>query len=93
MKANVEAMVRYRPGRIDVDLQLFRARAPLDSVLAGQFDYPEARDLGWSAHTAGRVHVQDVPGNHFTMMGAPHVEALAGALAAVLPGDGKVVQP
>jgi thioesterase domain-containing protein len=92
MKANVEAMVRYRPGRVDVDLHLFRARAPLDAVLTGQFDYPDARDLGWGAHSDGRVHVYDVPGNHFTMVAAPHVEALAAALVAVLPGDAKAAR-
>jgi thioesterase domain-containing protein len=97
MKGNLEAMVRYRPSAgarlLDVDVELFRAQAPLDDLLTGQFDYPAARDLGWGAHTRGRVRVHDVPGNHFTMLGAPHVTALAAVLAAVLPADGKVVQP
>jgi thioesterase domain-containing protein len=92
-KANLEAMVRYRPRRLDVDLHLFRARDRLDSVLAGQFDYPDARDLGWGAHTDGRVHIHEVPGNHFTMVAAPHVQALAAALGALLPVTGEPVRP
>jgi thioesterase domain-containing protein/acyl carrier protein len=91
MKANLEAMVRYRPGVVDVDLHLFRARDALDGVLAEQFTVSDAPDVGWGAHTRGAVHVHPVPGNHFSMMGEPHVRALAAALAAVLDAPAREV--
>ena len=84
MKANLEAMVRYRPGVVDADLHLFRAREQLDGVLTGQFTVSDAPDLGWGAHSGGAVHVHPVAGNHFSMMGEPHVRALAAAVSSVL---------
>jgi thioesterase domain-containing protein len=87
MKANLEAMMRYRVGPMPGVLHLFRAAEPLAGVLAGQFEYAAAPDLGWGAATGARVHVHEVPGNHFSMMGEPHVQALAAALARVLTED------
>jgi polyketide synthase PksN len=84
MKANLEAMVRYRVGSTPGELHLFRAAEPLAGVLADQFEYATAPDLGWGAATGARVHVHEVPGNHFSMMGEPHVRALAAALGRVL---------
>ena len=84
MKANLEAMVRYRPGRYDGEIHLFRAGEQLEGVLADQFEYSAAPDLGWGEVSGARVHVHEVPGNHFSMMGEPHVRALAAALAALL---------
>ncbi|MGQ4807000.1 D-alanine--D-alanyl carrier protein ligase [Candidatus Entotheonellaceae bacterium PAL068K] len=50
---------------------------------------PEARDgqqetWGWETFAAGSVEMYPVPGNHFTMMHAPHVRALARQLKACL---------
>jgi acyl transferase domain-containing protein/thioesterase domain-containing protein/acyl carrier protein len=92
MKANLEAMVRYRVGPMPGALHLFRAAEPLAGVLAGQFEYAAAPDLGWAAATGARVHVHEVPGNHFSMMGEPHVQALAAALARVLAEDRREVR-
>ena len=44
--------------------------------------------LGWSALAAGGVEVHDVPGDHITMVLAPHVDLLAGQIAASLAGSG-----
>jgi thioesterase domain-containing protein/NAD(P)-dependent dehydrogenase (short-subunit alcohol dehydrogenase family) len=84
MKANLEAMVRYRVSDYRGEMHLFRAREPLDGVLSGQFTYGSERDLGWHAASGAQVIVHDVPGNHFSMMGEPHVRSLAGALSRVL---------
>jgi thioesterase domain-containing protein len=84
MKANLEAMVRYRVAPPSGPLHLFRAADPLAGVLAGQFDYHASPDLGWGAASGARVQVHEVPGNHFSMMGEPHVRALADALSLAL---------
>ena len=41
-------------------------------------------DLGWQRHAAQAVQVVSVPGNHVSMMRAPHVQALADAVASVV---------
>jgi thioesterase domain-containing protein/acyl carrier protein len=37
-------------------------------------------DLGWGAHTTGRVDVLDVPGNHLSIMRTPQIAAVAAGL-------------
>ena len=84
MKANLEAMVRYRVRDYAGTVHLFRAREPLSGVLAGQFSYDRARDLGWGEASGAQVHVHEVPGNHFSMLSEPHVRTLAEALGSVI---------
>jgi thioesterase domain-containing protein len=43
--------------------------------------------LGWVELAAEGVEVHEVPGDHFSMMRPPHVEQLAGRLAACIRGD------
>ena len=40
--------------------------------------------LGWGEIAAGGVEVQRVPGDHYSMLREPHVNALAGELRARL---------
>lgn len=36
-----------------------------------------AKDLGWGALTAGSLTVQEIPGDHFTLVREPNVQVLA----------------
>jgi thioesterase domain-containing protein/NAD(P)-dependent dehydrogenase (short-subunit alcohol dehydrogenase family)/acyl carrier protein len=73
-----QAQMEYRrpPGQ-PVRIALFRASA-LD---AAGGDVPEAirsdPSWGWQAYAAGPVSLEDVPGDHLTMMTHPHVQTLA----------------
>jgi thioesterase domain-containing protein len=42
--------------------------------------------LGWKDITRGTLEVHDVPGDHYSMLNPPNVEALAQKLRAYLPG-------
>jgi len=67
-KSNVQAMRRYVPHAYSGSIALFKA--------SEQFD----EDLGWGAMAAGGVAMYAVPGNHYTVIREPNVEALAGQL-------------
>ncbi|MBZ4418503.1 amino acid adenylation domain-containing protein [Myxococcus sp. RHSTA-1-4] len=60
-----------------VPITLFRARErhEEDGVLPGEF--AEDPTWGWRRHASRSVTVEDVPGDHMTMLGSPHVEVLA----------------
>jgi thioesterase domain-containing protein len=47
-------------------------------------EFPADPTLGWGALTAQPVGVRPIPGAHATVVSAPHVAALAGALRAGL---------
>jgi thioesterase domain-containing protein len=49
--------------------------------------------LGWSAFSSQPVTVYDVPGNHFSMLRAPHVQDLADQLRRCLRGADPQVTP
>jgi len=67
-KSNVQAMRRYVPYAYPGPIALFKA--------SEQFD----EDLGWGVLAAGGVAMYAVPGNHYTVIREPNVEALAGQL-------------
>jgi amino acid adenylation domain-containing protein len=74
-KANMQAVLRYRPERCCVDITLFAT-----TELAERFaDDPT---LGWQRLTSGRVDVHPIPGNHLTMLKEPNVAALTERLLA-----------
>jgi thioesterase domain-containing protein/acyl carrier protein len=75
MRANAQAAARYVPQAAPGHAVLFRAaeRAstqPLDPT------------LGWEALIAGTLELRSVPGDHYTMFAAPHVQTLAEQLKA-----------
>jgi amino acid adenylation domain-containing protein/non-ribosomal peptide synthase protein (TIGR01720 family) len=88
------AVERYKvaayPGRIillrasDIDLAFLRELSP-----ERQRIFEEDPTLGWGAVAAEGVEVHSVPGNHQTILEAPHVEALAGILRACIERGGR----
>ncbi|WP_041361153.1 non-ribosomal peptide synthetase [Methylococcus capsulatus] len=70
--ANVKAAHRYVPGFYPGTLTLFRARQQAATAL----DDPL---LGWNG-LAEEIDVVEVPGNHYTLLGEPHVRTLADEL-------------
>jgi thioesterase domain-containing protein len=86
------AVERYRaslyPGRITLLRAASVDRAALRELPPERrriFDDPT---LGWGDVAAGGVEVHAVPGNHQTILEAPHVEVLAEILAARIAGAG-----
>lgn len=70
------------------DMTLLRACEALPAALAAAHDaagscYDQA-DNGWGPHVAGHLEVVEVPGDHLTMVTAPHAATLAAELAKVL---------
>ncbi|GAB7110203.1 hypothetical protein JCM4814A_85180 [Streptomyces phaeofaciens JCM 4814] len=78
--ANGEAAAAYRPKavlRADVRLFTVTERHP-------QLDTPLVDPGAWTPYTRGRVHTVPVPGNHHTLLDAPHGGVLAERLSAAL---------
>lgn len=80
VEANARAAEQYRAEPY---------QGPMVAIRAADepFDSPEwkASALGWSGVAVGGIEVIDVPGMHLTMLGEPHIAALATALESVLP--------
>lgn len=76
-KADFRATRNYVLHRYPGQITLFKA----GQELAATSDDPT---LGWSEWAAGGVDSYVVPGNHATMVYAPHVEVLAEKLRACL---------
>ncbi|MCE9667443.1 amino acid adenylation domain-containing protein [Myxococcus stipitatus] len=74
--ANHRALLRHAPGGFPGKATVLRGR---DTTL--EAGIPE--DRGWSTHVA-TLEVREVPGDHYTLMRAPDVDALAQALKALL---------
>ncbi|MCP4664192.1 MAG: amino acid adenylation domain-containing protein [bacterium] len=74
-KANLRALCRYLPRPYSGAIHLFMAAQPL----ADDHDL----STGWK-RLVSRVTTEVTPGNHFTAVREPHVEALARQLAACL---------
>ncbi|MFB7333683.1 amino acid adenylation domain-containing protein [Streptomyces adustus] len=78
--AGGEAAAAYRPdGVLRADVRLFTVaeRHP-------ELDTPLVDPGAWTPYTRGRVHTVPVPGNHHTLLDAPHGAVLAERLAAAL---------
>ncbi|MFC5057522.1 amino acid adenylation domain-containing protein [Saccharothrix xinjiangensis] len=83
-RANYRAVLDHRPRRVRRPLRLLRAAEELPANLAiahraagGLFADPRN---GWRERAGQSVEVLEVPGNHLSMMTAPHVHAVAAAL-------------
>jgi len=74
-KSNVEALRSYAPRPYAGPVILFAAADPKLS---------HDPTLGWEAWVGAGLRVQQVPGDHYTMLKAPHVQVLAERLRACL---------
>jgi amino acid adenylation domain-containing protein len=75
-KANMQAVLRYRPQPSTSDITLF-ASTELAERFAGD------PTMGWQRLTSGRVDVHHIPGNHLSMLKEPNVASLAEWLRTV----------
>jgi thioesterase domain-containing protein len=91
------AVERYKvsayPGKIillrasDIDLAFLKELSP------ERWRIFEDPTLGWGAVAAEGVEVHSVPGNHQTILEAPHVETLAGILRACIEREDERPEP
>ncbi|MEW5931155.1 MAG: AMP-binding protein, partial [Gemmatimonadota bacterium] len=79
---NVDALRRYRPGRLAAGTGVLLVRAEQAGDPAG------AGAARWRALTGGRAAVEASPGDHFGMVREPQVRVLAEILAAHLERGG-----
>ncbi len=70
---NMHAMYAYRPQPYTGDLILFRASDDPTAAWADPY-------LGWRSYVQGTVTLCNVPGDHYTMLQAPHVTCIASRL-------------
>jgi non-ribosomal peptide synthase protein (TIGR01720 family) len=86
--ARATAVERYRASAYPGPITLLRASgaapAALRELPAERRRIFEDPTLGWGTVAAGGVEVHPVPGNHQTLIEAPHVETLAEVLGACL---------
>lgn len=93
-KGNMEALWRYQPGQYAGHLAVFKAQEAvgaellstlptqlLQHVMAAQL---ADTDYGWGMLAPGRTTVHSVPGNHYSMLAAPHVAVVATQLHRVM---------
>jgi len=77
-QANMQAILGYAPSgpcRADIHLLLSESLQPQAANHPG---------LGWSALTLGQVHSDTVPGDHFSLLHSPHVQAVAALIAELI---------
>jgi amino acid adenylation domain-containing protein len=88
-RANADMMRRYEPGEYDSQVTLIAAEqsleqdpnfVPFDPGSETAAATPVEPSHGWARLAPAGVDVHVVPGNHFTMMREPFVEALAARL-------------
>ncbi|MGZ4134932.1 MAG: non-ribosomal peptide synthetase, partial [Tumebacillaceae bacterium] len=79
-KVNRYANSTYRPKASDSSVTLFRATEGRDEFL---LQHPT---LGWE-HLVRQLNVHDVEANHYSMMKAPHIQAIAAQIRACLPHE------
>ncbi|MFC9946662.1 amino acid adenylation domain-containing protein [Streptomyces pratensis] len=83
-EANWRSAFDYRPGVVDYDVLLVRARDPLPGVLLEMhtaIDSMHADETnGWRERTSGRLTVVDTEGDHLTIMEEPRVPDVVGTV-------------
>nr|WP_306464213.1 non-ribosomal peptide synthetase [Corallococcus exiguus] len=72
---NLRALKHHRPGTLTGRVLL---------LLAG--DNPKHGDDGWSAHVHGELTREVLPGTHYSLLRAPHIQRLAERLTEALQG-------
>jgi amino acid adenylation domain-containing protein/non-ribosomal peptide synthase protein (TIGR01720 family) len=98
-RANTRAHTEYAPQPYGGSMVFYRATSPVpygesegwlrqladqDKLLAQDIKSKLTAARGWKKLVRGGLDVQDVPGHHFSMLLAPHVETLAGQIGADL---------
>jgi thioesterase domain-containing protein/acyl carrier protein len=74
------ALAVYRPAsRFVGDVTVLAAADPLPGPLLDQLGVAVVPPGDWAAHVTGSVRVVTVPGDHWSMVTAPHLPALAAA--------------
>ena len=84
---NLVATVAYRPPPSGLPVTLFKATGGFPPVLDGDRQIELRVDdpaNGWNPAAIPALRTVPVPGNHFSMLAAPHVDRLAVALRAHL---------
>jgi amino acid adenylation domain-containing protein len=76
-RANLKAMLEYRPVETDVAITLYRAAEQTSKLAADPA-------LGWNSYAKRGVEVHTVPGDHVHMVREPQVQHLATELLASL---------
>jgi amino acid adenylation domain-containing protein len=86
-KIHANAILRYRPGKFDGSVTLFRPEEDFDDLLFGndpeylawKAERRKRKDQlqGWDKLVTGDIDVRIVPGNHFSMLREPNVQVLA----------------
>ncbi|MFF8446875.1 amino acid adenylation domain-containing protein [Streptomyces leeuwenhoekii] len=89
-EANWNAALEYRPEVPDQDVTLVLAAEPLPDVLlamhtAGGSRYEDPLN-GWRSMTRGRLRTVEVPGDHLSLIGHPHVKHTADVIGRILDG-------
>ncbi|WP_436994928.1 amino acid adenylation domain-containing protein [Streptomyces sp. enrichment culture] len=83
-EANWRAAFDYRPGTVDFDLVLVKARDPLPGVLLEMHTAIDSMHAdpanGWRDRTTGRLTVVEVEGDHLTIMEEPRVSGIVGTV-------------
>jgi len=79
-KANYKALRDYAPPR-------YPGRVAFFSAMGEPADFRREKVDGWAV-LADAMDVQEVPGDHLTMVEEPHVRTLAGRLASCLDPAG-----
>jgi thioesterase domain-containing protein len=82
-KANVRAMWGYRPQIYPGRITLFQAEEGTFTTGAGATQQPDPAS-SWPQFSTEPVEVHFVPGDHYTMLAEPHVQALAEHLRTYL---------
>lgn len=77
-KANYLSMLSYFPDPAPFPVTVFKSEEKVgnDSILTFYKNYDDPA-LGWGAYSTEPVTVIPVPGDHYSMMAAPHVNILA----------------
>ncbi|MDT9682314.1 amino acid adenylation domain-containing protein [Streptomyces sp. TRM76323] len=87
-EANWRAAFAYRPGVVDYDMVLIRARDPLPGVLLEMHTAIDSMHAdptnGWRERTAGRLSVVEVEGDHLTIMEEPRVSDIVGTVLGTI---------
>jgi thioesterase domain-containing protein/acyl carrier protein len=79
-KSNERAAQRYAPPVYPGRLTLLRSSEKMPGPVAQEQQLDQGPTMGWEAFSSQPVVVQEVPGDHLSMMTAPHVQALAESL-------------
>lgn len=76
-RSNLEALQAYRPPRLAVDALLLLASDR-------RFEPGAPDDGGWGEVIAGRLEIEQLPGDHYSLVREPNVAALAERLGSAL---------